>query len=180
MLPTPQHGFVRRPDGTYLSLDAPGSFVGFNQNFFGINNDGQISGLYLGQNGNLVGYHGFIATPSAYTAVVQQPIDAGGSSVFNANRGVVPIKFTLTLNGTPTCNLPPATISLTRTAGGTIGPVNENTFSQASDSGSNFRIDNINCQYVYNLSTSSLGTGTYQGQIIIANVPVGNANFGLQ
>ena len=29
-----------------------------------------------------------------------------------------PVKFTLTLNGVATCNLPPATIAVTRTAGG--------------------------------------------------------------
>jgi len=66
-----QHGFVRCPDGTYLSLDAPGSDGGFNQNFFGINSDGQISGLYLGLNGNLVGYHGFIATPAIIKVLME-------------------------------------------------------------------------------------------------------------
>jgi hypothetical protein len=94
----------------------------------------------------------FAIFESAYTAVVQQPIKADGSSVFNANRGVAPIKFSLALNGLPTCNLPPATISLIQTSGGTNGPVNESSFSQASDNGSNFRIDTINCQYIYNLA----------------------------
>ncbi len=37
-----------------------------------------------------------------YVAQVQQPINADGSSVFNAKRGVVPVKFTLNLNGMAT------------------------------------------------------------------------------
>src|SRR5262245_22730204 len=30
-----------------------------------------------------------------YTSTVQQPVNADGSSIFNANRGVIPIKFAL-------------------------------------------------------------------------------------
>src|SRR5204862_5661146 len=84
------------------------------------------------------------ATP-AYAAQVQPPINADGTSVFNVRRGVVPGKFTLTLNGVATCALPPATIGLTRTAVATLGEVNESFYSGSADSGSNFRIDN--CQY---------------------------------
>ena len=51
----------------------------------------------------------------AYAAQIQQPINADGTSVFNVRRGVVPVKFTLTLNGVATCNLPPATIVVYRT-----------------------------------------------------------------
>jgi hypothetical protein len=130
--------------------------------------------------GAVTSFSPFAIFESAYTATVQQPINADGSSVFSANRGAVPVKFTLALNGISTCQLPPATISLTRTSGGTVGSVNESSFSLASDSGSNFRIDSINCQYVYNLGTSSLGTGTYQVQIIIGGAAVGSAKFGLQ
>src|SRR5262249_437596 len=130
--------------------------------------------------GSVTSFSPFAIFESAYTAAVQQPINADGSSVFNANRGAGPIKFTLTTNGIPTFQRPPATISLTRTSGGTVGPVNESSFSLASDSGSNFRIDTANCQYVYNLGTSSLGTGTYQVQIIISGVAVGSVKFGLQ
>src|SRR5205807_6471697 len=92
-------------------------------------------------------------------AFVQQPINPDGTSVFNASRGVVLVRFTLTVNGTATCQLPPATISLTRTAGGTIGPIDESVYMAAADTGSNFRISG--CQYVYNLSASSLGLGIY-------------------
>src|SRR5205807_9142689 len=108
-------------------------------------------------------------------AQVQQPINADGSSVFSAKRGVVPVKFTLTQDGAATCALPPATIALTRTAGGTTGAVDESVYSGSADSGSNFRISS--CQYVYNLSSSGLGTGTYRVDIKINGAPVGSGIF---
>ena len=98
--------------------------------------------------------------------------------MFNANRGVIPVKFTLTANGSPTCDLPPATITVTRTAGGTIGEVNESVYSGSADSGSNFRIDG--CQYAYNLNSRALGVGTYRVDIKINNQVVGSATFQLK
>jgi N-acetylneuraminic acid mutarotase len=115
-------------------------------------------------------------TPIA--AQVQQPINADGSSVFKATRGVVPVQFTLTVAGAATCTLPNATISLTRTAGGTIGSIDETVFVMAADSGPNFRISG--CQYIYNLGSKSLGTGTYRVDISISGAVVGSAIFGLQ
>ena len=88
------------------------------------------------------------------------------------------MKFALTVNGNATCVLPPATIGLTRTAGGTIGAVNESVYNMSADSGSNFRIDG--CQYIYNLSTSALGVGTYRVDISINGQVVGNAIFQLK
>jgi hypothetical protein len=99
-----------------------------------------------------------------YKALVQPPINTDNSSIFKGNRGVIPVKFTLTQNNTATCQLPPATISVTRTAGGVIGSVDKGSYSMAADSGSNFRIDQTACQYVYNLSTS-FGVGTYEVDI---------------
>jgi galactose oxidase-like protein len=114
---------------------------------------------------------------TSFAAQVQQPINSDGSSIFNAKRGVVPVKFILTVDGAATCDLPPATISLTRTSGATPGPVDESVYVQSSDSGSNFRISS--CQYVYNLGTSPLGVGTYQVNISIGATAVGTATFGL-
>src|SRR5262249_40095581 len=113
----------------------------------------------------------------SYAAQIQQPINADGTSVFNVRRGVVPVKFNLTLGGVATCDLPPATIAITRTAGGVIGPIDESVYSGSADTGSNFRIDS--CQYVYNVSASALGVGTYRVDIIINGQAVGSATFGL-
>ena len=115
---------------------------------------------------------------SRSAAHVQPPINADGSSVFTVRRGVVPVKFTLTDNGSPTCNLPAATIAVTRTAGGTTGQVNESVYSMSADSGSNFRIDS--CQYIYNLNSSALGVGTYRVDILINGQVVGSAVFQLK
>ncbi len=115
---------------------------------------------------------------SRYTAQIQQPINPDGTSVFNVRRGVVPVKFTLTQNGVATCALPPATIAVTRTAGGTTGAVDEAVYTGPADSGSNFRIDS--CQYVFNLSASALGVGTYRIDILINGQLVGSASFRLK
>jgi hypothetical protein len=73
--------------------------------------------------------------------------------------------------------LPPAIIAVTRTAGGTIGPVDESNYNGPADTGSNFRIDS--CQYVYNLSPRAMGAGTYRVDIIINGQVVGTATLGL-
>jgi hypothetical protein len=118
-------------------------------------------------------------TSNAYTAQVQPPINADWSSIFNVRRGVVPVKFTLAdCDGHPTCTLPPATIALTRTAGGVIGQVNESIYAGPSDTGSNFRIDG--CQYHDNLTSSALGVGTYRVDILINSQVVGSATFQLK
>jgi len=118
-------------------------------------------------------------TPTpACAAQVQPPINADGTSIFNVRRGVVPVKFSLTCDGNSTCDLSPATIAVTRTAGGATGQVNESVYSGASDTGSNFRIEG--CQYHYNLYSNALGAGTYRVDILINNQVVGNATFQLK
>ena len=117
-------------------------------------------------------------TPApAYAAQVQPPVNPDGSSTFNVRRGVVPVKFNLTQGGVATCDLPPATIAVTRTAGGVMGPVNESDYSGNADTGANFRIDS--CQYIYNLNSRALGVGTYRVDILIDGQVVGSATFGL-
>jgi Beta-propeller repeat len=128
--------------------------------------------------GSVTSLSPFALFSALYVATVQQPINADGSSVFTAMRGVVPVKFNLAIAGTATCQLPPATISLTRTTGASLGSVDESTYLQASDTGSSFRADG--CQYVYNLATSSLGVGKYLVNLSIDGIVVGSATFGLK
>lgn len=170
---TGQHGYVYSA-GTFTTIDDPLATGGTTA--VGINDAGLITGFYNDGTGS----HGFLATPPPppYVASIQQPINSDGSSVFNAKRGVVPVKFTLTLNGTPTCQLPPATVALIRTAGTAPGPIDESVFLLPSDSGSNFRIDS--CQYVYNLAIGSLGPGAYVLQIKLNGNAVGSGSFGLR
>jgi hypothetical protein len=124
-------------------------------------------------------YH---ATPTptptpAYNAQIRPPINADGTSIFNANRGVIPVKFTLTQDGSPTCALPPATIALTRTAGGNIGTINESVYVMSADNGSNFRLMlSIHIQP----SSGALGVGTYRVDIKIDGATVGSGTFKLK
>jgi hypothetical protein len=117
-------------------------------------------------------------TPSRFTATVQQPINVDGSSVFRASRGVIPLKFTLALGGSPTCTLPAASIVVTRLAGAVTGVVNESEYLSPADTGSNFRIDS--CQYIYNLNAKALSAGVYRVDILIDGVAVGSANLELR
>ena len=141
----------------------------------GINDVGQIAVHGLCTSDGEV--HPVVLNP-IYKAFVQQPINTDGSSVFKAKRGVVPVKFTLMEHDTATCTLLPATISVARTAGGTLGAIDESAYNMAADNGSNFRI--TDCQYVYNLAASALGVGTYRVDISINGVMVGHAVFALQ
>jgi hypothetical protein len=117
-----------------------------------------------------------IVIPS-YAGQVQPPINADGSSTFNVRRGVVPVRFNLTLDGVATCDLPPATIAVYRTGTGGNQQIDEAVYSGNADTGSNFRISS--CQYVYNLNSRALGVGTYRVDILINGQVVGNATFGL-
>jgi hypothetical protein len=156
---------------TLGSADGIGAAVGFSS----------PGGLAVGSNGAI-----YVADANndvrvgvpTFVAQVQQPINADGTSVFNVRRGVVPVKFTLTQGGVATCTLPPATIALTRTAGGTTGSIDECVYSGSADTGSNFRIDS--CQYIYNLSSSALGVGTYRVDIMINGQVVGSVSFQLK
>jgi len=116
--------------------------------------------------------------PPILVAHVQQPINADGSSLFTARRGAIPVKFALTANSQPTCDLPPATISVIRTSGAAAGAVNEREFILPSDDGADFRIDD--CTYIYNLAARALGQGTYSVEIRIGSVVVGSVTFGLR
>jgi len=101
-----------------------------------------------------------------------------GQACLASDAGVVPVKFTLTQDGTSTCTLPAATIAVTRTSGGTTGAIDESVYSGSADTGSNFRISS--CQYVYNLSASALGVGTYRVDININGQVVGSGTFQLK
>jgi len=64
------------------------------------------------------------------------------------------------------------------TASGTTGQIDESVYTGSADTGSNFRISN--CQYIYNLSASALGVGTYIVDIMINGQVVGSATFALR
>jgi hypothetical protein len=77
-------------------------------------------------------------------------------------------------SGVATCNLPPATIAVTRTAGQTLGSIEESTYMMSADTSANFRIDPTACQYIYNLAASALGTSVYRMDISINSSVAGS------
>lgn len=139
----------------------------------GINNAGQITATDAG-------LQRILLLDPIYEAFVQQPINADGSSIFKANRGVIPVKFALTQYKVSTCDLLPATIAITRAIGNTLVSVDETIYATPADSGSDFRIDSTACQYVYNLAASALGVGMYRVDISINGIFVGHGVFALK
>jgi hypothetical protein len=78
-----------------------------------------------------------------------------------------------------TCNLPPATLKVTKTSGTASGVVNETDIVQNFDTGNAFRV--VDCKYQYVLSIPSLpGAGRYHAEIQINGTTVGNAYFDLK
>ena len=152
-----------------------------------INNAGQIVAWCdpMFDDQGAVSYHSVLLTP-IYKALVQPPIKGDGSSVFPARTGVVQVKFNLSKSNSKTCALPPATIAVTKAAGGalvsqannTVNSTANNTFVPLVDKGPNFRISS--CQYVYNLGVYSFTPGTYRVDISIKNILVGHAVFALR
>lgn len=79
-------------------------------------------------------------------------------------------------SGSPTCDLPPATIQITKISGSSTGAVNEPISIQPNDDNLQFRI--VDCKYMYNLATSSLsGPGGYKVEVVINGSPAAGAAF---
>jgi Concanavalin A-like lectin/glucanases superfamily len=155
-----------------------GQLVQYGANFIGLVNEVQIFNRPLSASEIQAIFNAGSTGLCRYAGQVQPPINADGTSIFTVRRGVVPVKFALTQGGVATCDLPPATIAVTRTGGGVIGQVNESTYTGSADSGSSFRIDS--CRYIYNLNSRALGVGIYRVDILINGQVVGSATFELR
>jgi hypothetical protein len=96
-----------------------------------------------------------------------QPINPDGTSIFRLG-STVPVKFQLTGGAANITNLV-ATLTVAKTSNNVTGSYNEATSNAASDSGSTFRYDATSNQYIFNMSTSNLSTGTWSLQINIGD-----------
>jgi len=134
-----------------------------------INDAGQMAGSAI-----CTGQTHAVRLDPIYHALVQQPINADGSSVFKNKRGTIPVKFRLTQHNARTCNLLPATLAITRASGGKLRSVDENEYGR----GSSFKI--TGCQYHYNLVAKELGAGVYRADISINGIMVGHAVFAVK
>jgi hypothetical protein len=92
---------------------------------------------------------------------ILQPINSDGSSVFKLG-STIPVKFQLKdFNGNFVTNAV-AQIWVTKTGNGT-GPVNEAAIStSAATTGNLFRYSSDGNQYIFNLATKTLSTGTWK------------------
>jgi len=143
----------------------------------------QVNGTIYAMGGLISGATPTSSVVEAYTPAsvhVQPPIKSDGSSVFRTSRRVIQVEFTLSVGGEETtCNLPPATITLTRTAGGVLGTISLSEYVLPTDNGSNFRI--FRCEYVYDLGSKTLGPGTYRVDVTLSGAGVaGSAVFSLR
>jgi hypothetical protein len=100
----------------------------------------------------------------------------GGDQVLTLTSATVNDNTWLPASGPPTatCDLPPATIQVTKLIGSPSGAVNEPLSIQPFDDDLNFRV--VDCKYMYNLATGSLyEVGRYQVEAVISGVPVATA-----
>jgi hypothetical protein len=89
---------------------------------------------------------------------VLSPIHQDGSSIFKLG-STVPVKFRLA--GAAVTNLA-AKIFVAKVSGGILGTWEMADSTSAADSGNTFRYDSSGGQYIFNLSTKGLSTGTWQ------------------
>jgi len=120
--------------GTNFDL---GTLGGFNSSAYGINDAGQIVGWGIRDGAS----RAFRLDPGQpYSAVIQQPINADGSSVFNGSRGVIPVKFKLMGLCAGNSTLV-ARIFLAKITNAVLGTEVEATSTSAADTGNTFRYD---------------------------------------
>jgi lysophospholipase L1-like esterase len=93
---------------------------------------------------------------------VYQPINADGSSIFKLG-STVPVKFTLTNSNIASVCDATATLSVAKISNNVEGTFVEAVSTSNATTGSLFRCDGQ--QYIFNLSTKSLTTGTYSLKI---------------
>jgi hypothetical protein len=114
------------------------------------------------QAGN-TGTETFTVTVTAAWSGVLQPVNADGSSLFKLG-STVPVKFQLTGASAGISDLA-ARLYLQRLGAAATGTSLEAISTSSATTGNLFRYDATSGQYVFNLSTKPLSTGTYQLRI---------------
>jgi hypothetical protein len=108
-----------------------------------------------------------VAVPQQPWSGYLQPINADGSSIFKLG-STVPVKFTLPSGGASAVT---ATLSLAKVSSGIDGSYLEATSTAQASTGNTFRYDAAAGQYIFNLSTKGLTSGTWR---LRANLGDGN------
>jgi len=141
----------------------------------------QYGGPFYGSYADALAYTGNGTMPVLRTSLV---LDSGWQNAPLGDQRLVLTSATVNSNtfapstsgGAQTCDLPPATIQISKTEGVPTGGVNEPVSIQPNDNNAQFRI--ADCKYMYNLATSSLsGPGRYEVKVVINGTPAGGAAF---
>jgi hypothetical protein len=141
-----------------LSLISPTSFDCSSIGVYGTSKDVYSGGTAFasGEANNFFDFYLRVLT-AIFAAQVRPPLSPDGSSTFSAKTAVViPVKFALTADSAPTCELPPAEIAV-------YGGFQFRTLLLQAP----FRISE--CQYIYNLPIGSLSPGRYRIKILLTN-----------
>jgi hypothetical protein len=91
---------------------------------------------------------------------ILQPINADGSSVFKL-KSTVPVKFQL-IGASAGITNAVATLTLAKISATTTGTDMEAVSTAAATTGNAFRYDATSGQYIFNLATNGLSTGTWR------------------
>jgi hypothetical protein len=128
---------------------------------------------------------GHSATRSCTTQVqymfsgVLQPINPDGSSIFKLG-STVPVKFALTNAATGGIGGAVASLSVAKVANSVEGTFVEATSTSSATTGSLFRYDATAQQYIFNLATKGLTTGTYRLKITLDDGTTYTQNISLR
>jgi len=110
---------------------------------------------------------------------ILQPINPDGSSIFKLG-STVPVKFQLwDANGVFVTNAV-ARIFVTKTSNGVTGVVTEAVSTSAATTGNLFRYSSDGNQYIFNLNTKPLSTGTWEIRIVLDDETTKSVSFSLK
>ena len=97
---------------------------------------------------------------------VLQPVNGDGSSIFKLG-STVPVKFQLTDASGVSVTTAAANLYVSKVSDGVAGSEVEAISTSSATSGSLFRYDSTSDQYVFNLGTKGLSSGTWQLRIAL-------------
>jgi lysophospholipase L1-like esterase len=108
-----------------------------------------------------------------------QPINPDGSSIFKLG-STVPVKFALTDSSASAIGSAVASLSVAKVSNSVEGTFVEAVSTSNATTGSLFRYDATSQQYIFNLSTKSLTTGTYSLKISLDDGTTYTAHISLR
>ena len=120
----------------------------------------------------------FTVTVTVAWSDVLQPVNVDGSSIFKLG-STVPVKFQLTGASAGISNLT-ARLYLQRLGAAATGTIIEAVSTSNATTGNLFRYDGTSGQYIFNLNTKPLQTGTYQLRIDLGDGVLRTVNISLR